>query len=569
MGWWLQDPRFITLLNICFSAEPQNNDTSNKFWIMPSELSAKEPMARSWSRVSVYLVILAGFGLTTVLFTLLGQDFQIKEQKVAVFNNHSKTSCDFCINESKTLATYVLQNSFHDKVQKHEIIPHEKVSHNSTTIEQLKASLDSRTVQIKPPNQEEQSTSETQVLNQSPPPNTKKYLIYFSHSGFANQIQGMLRAAHLAYLTHRVLVLPPLLPHKGNIRGYVARGFAGQTYGGRRRLKKTGRENTNGCMGLRPSIRKKQLQIMHREGELSSRQNTSDFSSFYDVIDFERITQITGQEFMDLPEFMDLLTKNKWSFSYGRNISLDLDGYCNRGVPGTNKEIADRFEKNFGSEPVAAIGSAFSHLRYLDRSNFTFEPPYSSHPIPFEELFVSYPPSPTLIPILKQMYALLPEHYTGVQIRLRDFNVDCNSPAVQTAFGNVFESLFSQNVSTNTPVLIASNYAAAAECFRQRSQSTDIDQRYGHVSTVESLISGQPQLQKMIKESRIADEIAYLLLDQIVIALADVLVFDTSAFVVKGSTFQLMIQSRHALIHRNELLALIDGSNVSSQVQPQ
>jgi len=73
----------------------------------------------------------------------------------------------------------------------------------------------------------------------------------------------------------------------------------------------------------------------------------------------------------------------------------------------------------------------------------------------------------------------------------------------------------------------------------------------------------------MIKESRIADEIAYLLLDQIVIALADVLVFDTSAFVVKGSTFQLMIQSRHALIHRNELLALIDGSNVSSQVQPQ
>jgi hypothetical protein len=40
-----------------------------------------------------------------------------------------------------------------------------------------------------------------------------KFLVYASHSGFSNQVLGLARAAILATLSRRVLVVPPILPH--------------------------------------------------------------------------------------------------------------------------------------------------------------------------------------------------------------------------------------------------------------------------------------------------------------------------------------------------------------------
>ena len=48
--------------------------------------------------------------------------------------------------------------------------------------------------------------------------NSEQYLLYFSHSGFSNQLRGLQGAASLALVTNRTLVLPPLLPHSSTDR---------------------------------------------------------------------------------------------------------------------------------------------------------------------------------------------------------------------------------------------------------------------------------------------------------------------------------------------------------------
>ena len=41
----------------------------------------------------------------------------------------------------------------------------------------------------------------------------RRYLLYYSHSGFSNQLIGLDRALWLAEWSNRTLVLPPVLPH--------------------------------------------------------------------------------------------------------------------------------------------------------------------------------------------------------------------------------------------------------------------------------------------------------------------------------------------------------------------
>ena len=43
--------------------------------------------------------------------------------------------------------------------------------------------------------------------------NSEQYLLYFSHSGFSNQLRGLQGAVRLALVTNRTLVLPPPLYH--------------------------------------------------------------------------------------------------------------------------------------------------------------------------------------------------------------------------------------------------------------------------------------------------------------------------------------------------------------------
>jgi len=45
-----------------------------------------------------------------------------------------------------------------------------------------------------------------------------RYLLFYSHSGFSNQLIGMERVAYLALATNRTLVLPPVVPHKTRVK---------------------------------------------------------------------------------------------------------------------------------------------------------------------------------------------------------------------------------------------------------------------------------------------------------------------------------------------------------------
>lgn len=41
----------------------------------------------------------------------------------------------------------------------------------------------------------------------------EKYLLFWPHGGFSNQVLGLQRAAQIAYASKRTLVLPPVFPH--------------------------------------------------------------------------------------------------------------------------------------------------------------------------------------------------------------------------------------------------------------------------------------------------------------------------------------------------------------------
>lgn len=352
----------------------------------------------------------------------------------------------------------------------------------------------------------------------------ERFLFYYTHSGFSNQLFGLQKASQLAYATNRTLVLPPVLPHKGDkvkdFRQWRSRAAGSKC------------APVQGYSGFVGQAKKDATKAV---------QSPNNFPSFTEIIDFSTVTQHTGLEFIDLPQFM--LTKSSSStssWSTGKRKRLDLDGKCSASGRREYGDMVELFNSNFGKSRIAVIGSA-----YVIGNNFTSYHEEKSQE--FAKLFLAFPPTPKLQKLLMQVHALLPKDYAGLHIRVNDGQkLDCTSEKVKSAYDRIFGELQENNV---TAVVIAGSDPTTKQCFNRLA----IGKGFEAVS-VNDVVRQHQQIQALIQTFKVQRKTVDLLLDQILVALGKHIVLNDDLFRL-GSSFHRVIRAWHA--ERHELLGMM------------
>jgi hypothetical protein len=314
---------------------------------------------------------------------------------------------------------------------------------------------------------------------------------------------------------------------------------------------------------------------VHTSASDSDPNTVPSFPSFQELFDFHDIFQKTGLRVIDTQEFAkDPQHRNTGTRSTGRETGTnnaqiwckgeksstpDDDGHemeqimvpqCHKSHHLSFPDLVTQFQNTCGSDrQIAVIGSAFVMLR---KSEINRDP---THPIakltkPISLYFQhNLIPTRKVLSLLHQIHSKLPEGYKGVHIRFRDWLVvdDCDDPLVKEVYQQVFQDLVGQqqhqqqknatstktNPTTHAHVLIGNGNRAALTCFRHHAHAHAQETGYQyHASTMNDVIDSDETLQKMVDEIKSEKSTIYLLLDQILIALAETIAFgkvDTTA----------------------------------------
>ena len=366
--------------------------------------------------------------------------------------------------------------------------------------------------------------------------NNTRYLIYYTHSGFSNQIHGLHRAAQLAFATGRVLVLPPVLPHVG--RGTKFKKWGAKIAG-------------SGCKVISNNLR-----FVDRAIQSAQAASRNPFPSFREIVDFSSIQEITGLNVVDMPDFM---TK---AISSGANISsdssfwcrpkngqrLDFEGKCSLNRTRSYEEVVDLFQKEYEVESDctnAVIGSA-----YIIRTKFeSFNHEASAR---FDEFFKSFAPSPKFLAVLKEVHERLPEDFVGVHLRFRDrANFQCpgkETAEIKSTFENALKELRKRNVTRGTRILIGRSHRSAKDCFNWYANGDYT------ATTVNDILEDVAKAEPMISSIQMELDTIYLVLDMLALSLGRIVVTVSQAS-FGGSTFQELLNYRHGF--RDELKLLL------------
>ena len=379
---------------------------------------------------------------------------------------------------------------------------------------------------------------------------TEQYLLYFSHSGFSNQLRGLQSAARLALATNRTLVLPPLLPHKSTDKKTLSYPlFRARTAGNNC---KAWREYSD----LQESVH---LDVMATQ----SQSQKNPFPSYKALIDVDVLAKSTGLKIIDMPEFAneikDAINYSNWCKGDNTIRNKMVNG-C--GDKATFSEMVSTFLKSCGRDSsdsdsaknrnsrIAVIGSGFVLPRIIPNADYFGETVGGA----MDDFFYQLPSSPEFTSLLREMYALLPSGYVGVHIRFRDKMVidDCDDAAVVQTYADILRHLNAMKmmhvkgsgsghgIHTTTRVshvLIGNGNKAALRCFDHHSKG-----RYT-ATTVNQLIESNGRLQAMLNGIPSEQSTIYLLMDLILLGLADQLAF--AKLNVVANTFQIQIRNIH------------------------
>jgi hypothetical protein len=403
--------------------------------------------------------------------------------------------------------------------------------------------------------------------------NDEKYLFYFSHSGWGNQLMGVERAAQFAYATNRTLVLPPVLPHSSD-------------YNSTKRFPEwKWRVAIGGGSRNRPLKEFQEFQQLARDDALQASaklvSSTRNFPSFQEVIDFSELTAASGLHVVDLSDFMTVTTTGGY-----HNVSTDT--WCEGGSwvkkwlsngemeKYTYKEWVQVFQQRMQHQDgqqthtsadvgavvtkdcrVAVIGSAFFSWDALQNDFSTFDKNASRV---FHNFFSGFPMSRTFLTVLRKVYAkLLPSSssnkYIGVHIRLKDKSKFPCGDKDGTRYKKVADRILAQTV--NATVLIGCGVnAKAKDCL----QSSLLSNKYQApvVHTVNDLLNGDEEIIRLIESIELEKTTLFLLLDLILIALADRV--ELESHYKFESTFQVLIDRRHDF--RSKTLEEMDSNDL-------
>uniref|UniRef100_A0A7S2UE97 Peptide-O-fucosyltransferase 1 n=1 Tax=Attheya septentrionalis TaxID=420275 RepID=A0A7S2UE97_9STRA len=350
-----------------------------------------------------------------------------------------------------------------------------------------------------------------------------RYLVYFSHSGFSNQLLGLQRAAILAYSTNRTLVLPPLLPHKGDkpkiFKSYKARA-AGP-----------------GCIPYKHHAKF----IGNAKRDADAAGDGQLFPSFSELMDFDEIEKRSGIHFVDLPDFMNEKNHSTKFWHEGNRRKIDFDGRCTLNYTRTYPDMVKVFEDNFSTDPtIAVIGSAFI-IRNRKPENLGFSD---------KQLFLGFPPSKKMLHIIKKMREKLPQYYHGVHIRFFDnqkFN--CKDLEITQMFDSILQEAQHNFTATGeTTMFVGFSHPTLKRCMTEYYINSTCN-----VMFLDDLMDEDSDIQSLVENVRVEKGTLYLVLDQLLIALADHIVFRD---LMGGSTFQGLIKARHQ--YKDDILAQLE-----------
>ena len=397
---------------------------------------------------------------------------------------------------------------------------------------------------------------------------TEQYLLYFSHSGFSNQLQGLQGAARLALATNRTLVLPPLLPHSSTDKKTLSYPlFRARAAGNNCRA---WREYSN----FQEWVHRDVMATVHVHAKhysdlkSLSQSQKNPFPSYKALIDVDVLAQSTGLKIIDMPEFAnekkDATNYNNWCKGDDTIRNKMVNG-C--GDKATFLEMVSAFRKACGrgsdsaknrNSRIAVIGSGFVLPRIIPNPNYFANAKYFGETVggAMDDFFYQLPSSPEFTSLLREMYALFPSGYVGVHIRFRDKMVidDCDDAAVVQTYADILRDLNAmktmhgkgsgnENENENhtttrvSHVLIGNGNKAALRCFDHHSKGLYT------ATTVNQLIESNGRLQAMLNGIPSEQSTIYLLMDLILLGLADQLAF--AHLDVVANTFQFQIKSIH------------------------
>lgn len=223
----------------------------------------------------------------------------------------------------------------------------------------------------------------------------ERYLLYYSHSGFSNQIIGLIHAANFALATNRTLVLPPVLPHG--------------TFSSEKLLFPAYIPRSAGSRCAPYDKYSNFTKRVHWNVQRASSPNTN-FPSFMELFNFDDIVQDTGLHIIDMGEFAAANSENidyrRWCSGKDEKIENVLVPKCNRSDHLSFTQAVGRFHEICGaSDRVAVIGSAFVMPQLLIEGKSDEMTSYFRNDMM---------PSRKMLLLMKQLYSNFPERYTRV-----------------------------------------------------------------------------------------------------------------------------------------------------------
>lgn len=289
--------------------------------------------------------------------------------------------------------------------------------------------------------------------------------------------------------------------------------------------------------------------------------NETGFLSLGELIDFSVITEEIGLDFIDMPEFVrqqnrlhasvPIVEQQEQWCAGGDEARKKLthprrgpsNERCEHGDNGNDSyEEMARFFNETCSDEVALIGSAF----VLPRKFSEFNPDLGSLTL---RIFYAFPPSEKLLHLSKVLIKDLPRSYAGVHIRFPDkAELMCMDTSIEDLYSEIGRELQDQNVSKGSQVLLGNSNPKAKECFK-----THLGNLYP-VVTINDLIDQSEEAQRIFASIKTDRSAIFILLDQILLSVSDVLVMKTTTF---QSTFQRMIDSRRE--SRSRMLEILRG----------
>lgn len=358
--------------------------------------------------------------------------------------------------------------------------------------------------------------------------NAEQYLLFWNGAGFSNQLISLSRAAQIAYATNRTLVLPPVLPHFSFQHKLKYKKF------------KYRRARCN-----------KEKEIYH---QTQIAREPNNFPSFEALFNFDSVTEKTnGLKVIDMPTFSRLQHVNVRKFQSWCVYKEDKkDGKCSyTRSDSIILEIGNAIEKKCTGKQIAAIGSTFfnSPPHATERSNWK----------DIESYFDNFDLSTDMLKVLATIYKKLPKNYIGAHVRVDDRATckprnSCEKTCNEERYKNGFKELIIDidNLHNASHVLLGYGNEMVPKCFEYFAK-----EKYSF-TTVFDTVENDPELLRMLERIGSEKGTVYLLIDQILIGIAENIVMKPKA---SGSTYQNTITKWHN--HRHGILQAMN------QVAPQ